>query len=216
MIGSLTPVAEPQVCLPVGNDRRSGRRRNGSAPIAADSRGQQVRQRFERRQIDMGPLPSANGRATLPVEHPQRHFEQRTSSPADQAAVGYGNAALSEHLVNGDLLPAPRVELVENPAFGGAVGVRESSCTTTNARTRPSTTSPPTSTLSLGRLPSPSAISTEPVQLLYPDRLDVYSSGKLLNTLTLADMRLRPLRRNQLVSTFQVWLRSKRIEARIP
>ena len=32
MIGSLTPVAEPQVCLPVGNDRRSGRRRNGSAP----------------------------------------------------------------------------------------------------------------------------------------------------------------------------------------
>ena len=54
MIGSLTPVAEPQVCLPVGNDRRSGRRRNGSAPIAADSRDQQVRQRFERRQIDMG------------------------------------------------------------------------------------------------------------------------------------------------------------------
>ena len=31
-------------------------------PIAADSRGQQVRQRFKRRQIDMGRLPSANGR----------------------------------------------------------------------------------------------------------------------------------------------------------
>ena len=53
MIGSLTPVAEPQ-----------------------------VRQGFERRQIDMGPLPSANGRATLPVEHQQRHFEPRTSRPA--------------------------------------------------------------------------------------------------------------------------------------
>ena len=46
------------------------------------------------------------------------------------------------------------------------MGVRESSCTTTNARTRPSTTSPPTSTLSLGRLPSPCAISTEPVHAL--------------------------------------------------
>ena len=79
----------------------------------------------------------------------------RTSRPAGQAAVGYGNSALGEHLVNGDLLPVPRVELVENPAFGGAVGVRESSCTTTSARTRLSTTSPPTSTLSLRRLPSP-------------------------------------------------------------
>ena len=79
----------------------------------------------------------------------------RTSRPAGQAAVGYGNSALGEHLVNCDLLPVPRVELVENPAFGGAVGVRESSCTTTSARTRLSTTSPPTSTLSLRRLPSP-------------------------------------------------------------
>ena len=35
--------------------------------------------------------------------------------------MGYGNSALGEHLVNGDLLPVPRVELVENPAFGGAV-----------------------------------------------------------------------------------------------
>ena len=71
------------------------------------------------------------------------------------------NSALGEHLVNGGLLPVPRVELVENPAFGGAVGVRESSCTTYQRphsalnQFRPSTTSPPTSTLSLRRLPSP-------------------------------------------------------------
>ena len=53
-----------------------------------------------------------------------------------QATVGYGNAALGEHTINGNLLPGPWVELVENPAFGGTVGVRESSCTTTCARTR--------------------------------------------------------------------------------
>ena len=36
----------------------------------------------------------------------------------------------------GDLLPGPRVELVENPAFG-TVGVRESSCTTSRGLIRP-------------------------------------------------------------------------------
>ena len=96
----------------------------------------------------------------------------RTSRPAGQAAVGYGNSALGEHLVNGDLLPVPRVELVENPAFGGAVGVQESSCTTYQRphsalnQFRPSTTSPPTSTCRSGGCLAPNAISTEPVQLL--------------------------------------------------
>ena len=77
----------------------------GVVPLASICEG---RVKPRRRQIDIGPLPSANGRATLQVEHAQRRFEPRTSRPAGQAAVGYGNAALGEHLVNGDLLPVPR------------------------------------------------------------------------------------------------------------
>ena len=52
--------------------------------------------------------------------------------------MGYGNAALDERTVDGNLLPAPWVELVENPAFVGTVGVRESTCTTTDVLTWPS------------------------------------------------------------------------------
>ena len=102
----------------------------------ANDRGQQTRQRFERRKVDVRPLPPADGRTGLPVEHPQRHFE--LGRAAGQATVGYGNAAPNERTVDGDLLPGPRVELVENPAFGGTVGVRESSCTTTDVLTWPS------------------------------------------------------------------------------
>ena len=114
MVGSLTLVAGAQVCI-------------------ANDRGQQIRQRFERRKVDVRPLPPADDRTSLPVEHPQRHFE--LGRAAGQATVGYGNAAPDERTVDGDLLPGPRVELVENPAFGGTAGVRESSCTTTDVPT---------------------------------------------------------------------------------
>ena len=119
MVGSLTLVAGAQVCI-------------------ASDRGQQVRQRFERREVDVRPIPPADGRTSLPVEHTQRHFE--LGRAAGQATVGHGNAAPDERTVDGDLLPGPRVELVANPAFGGTVGVRESSCTTQYARTLRSTT----------------------------------------------------------------------------
>ena len=105
-------------------------------PSVADSHGQQIRKRLERRQIDMWPLPSTNDRAILPVEHPQRHFDQRTWRATGQPTAGYGNAVLGKRTINGNLLPRPWVKLVENPAFSGTVGVRESSCTTTCARTR--------------------------------------------------------------------------------
>ena len=119
MVGSLTLVAGAQVCI-------------------ASDRGQQVRQRFERREVDVRPIPPADGRTSLPVEHTQRHFE--LGRAAGQATVGHGNAAPDERTDDGDLLPGPRVELVENPAFGGTVGVRESSCSTQYARTLRSTT----------------------------------------------------------------------------
>ena len=40
-------------------------------------------------------------------------------APGRPGGSGLRNSALGEHLVNGDLLPVPPVELVENPAFGG-------------------------------------------------------------------------------------------------
>ena len=107
--------------------------------MVADHPGQQVLQCSQRSPIDVRALLSANRRASQPVEHPQGQLQRKAGRTAGKATAGYGNATSGNHLINADFPPRPGVKLVENPALTGTVGVRKSSYTTANARTRRST-----------------------------------------------------------------------------
>ena len=85
---------------------------------------------MERGPIHLRTLLSTNRRASKPVEHPKWQLQRKTGRAAGQATASYGNATSGNHLIYADFPPRPGVELVENPALTGTVGVRESSYTT--------------------------------------------------------------------------------------
>ena len=124
MIGSLIFFESLRVCTSFRY--RRGRRRV-AVRVACDS-SQQVPQCLKRVQIDLGTLQSRHRRAGRLIEHPQRHTERNTRRAAAWAAAGCSNAHDGNHLVDEDVLPTPRVKVVENPPRNGTVGVRKSSC----------------------------------------------------------------------------------------
>ena len=131
MVGSSISVVRRRVWIACRWCRGTGTR------VAADRR-QQARQRPQRRQTHLGPLRPANRRASRPIEHPRGHIECQAARSARQPAAGDSNPLLATSRSTTNVAPtSPRMELVEDPAIAGSLGVRLSSCTTANAVTRP-------------------------------------------------------------------------------
>ena len=109
----------------------SCRGRRGTRRVAvgiAYDLGQQLPQCRKRVQIDLRTLQSRHRRAGRPIEHPQRYTERNARRTAKRTTAGRPNAQDGDHLVDEDVLPTPRVKVVENPPRYGIVGVRKFSC----------------------------------------------------------------------------------------
>ena len=149
--------------------------------------------------------------ATEPTEY--------LASGSIEAACYSGTRLSSDDLVHAERLAGPVLRSESTPESPSSLD----SCSRRCARGRAKKPFPPTiSTLSMkpSSTPSPTATTPSPASkirlFLFTDRLELYSPGKLPNTITLDDMPYRTFTRNQLLVSFLSRLRSKANGAGVP